>query len=249
MKDDPQTPPVKKDEPHTNIDKMKDTPQTPPVKKDPPDKLQPTAPPPEGDKNRLYPVLPTHDDENGHAYRLQQITRIQTELKREAEKRAGLCKKYKRGLNAVDVTDAALASVGAGLGVGGVAFLSTVVAIPLAVGLELGSLGCAGLCVIGKVAGRRLTHKYVKHRRIEAIARAKLNSISDIVSNALADGNISDVEYRLILDEVRKFEDLRRETRATKAPSRKNMDELRKKLLAEGRKEALEELVKKLRSP
>ena len=201
---------------------------------------QPTAPP-------LYPTLPTEGD--GHAYRLQQITRIQADLTREAEKRASLCKKYRRGLNVVDGTDVALATAGAMLGIGGVCLLSTVVAVPLAVGLELGSLGCAGLCVIGKGAGRRLTHKYVKHRRIETIARAKLNTISDIVSKSLADGNISDIEYRLVLDELRKFEDLKREAHDKKAPSPENMDELRKKLLAEGRKEALTELVKKLSSP
>lgn len=201
---------------------------------------QPTAP-------TLYPALPTEGD--GHAYRLQQITRIQADLTREAEKRAGLCKKYRRALNAVDGTDAALATTGAGLGIGGVCLLSTGVGIPLAVWLELGSLGCAGLCVIGKMAGRRLTHKYVKHRRIEAIARAKLNTISDIVSKSLADGQISDIEYRLVLDELQKFQDLKQEAHAKKAPSPESMDELRKKLLDEGRKEAIEELVKKLSSP
>ncbi len=201
---------------------------------------QPTAPP-------LYPTLPTEGD--GHAYRLQQITRIQADLTREAEKRASLCKKYRRGLNVVDGTDVALATAGAMLGIGGVCLLSTVVAVPLAVGLELGSLGCAGLCVIGKGAGRRLTHKYVKHRRIETIARAKLNTISDIVSKSLTDGYISDIEYRLVLDELRKFKDLKREAYNQKAPPPENMDELRKKLLDEGRKEALAEIAKKLSSP
>jgi hypothetical protein len=191
----------------------------------------------------LYPTLP--DAGNGHAYRLQEMTRIQAELRQEADKRAGLCKKYKRSVNAVDGVDATLVSIGAGLGIGGVGLLTTVVAIPVAIGLEAGSLGCAVLCAFGKVVGRRLTAKYDKHQRIETLARAKLNTISDIVSKALVDGNISDTEYNLVLAEVQKFEDMKREIRAKKAPA-ENIDELKKTLLAQGRREALDDITKRL---
>jgi hypothetical protein len=191
----------------------------------------------------LYPILP--DAGNGHAYRLQEMTRIQAELRQEADKRAGLCKKYKRSVNAVDGVDATLVSIGAGLGIGGVGLLTTVVAIPVAIGLEAGSLGCAVLCAFGKVVGRRLTAKYDKHQRIETLARAKLNTISDIVSKALVDGNISDTEYNLVLAEVQKFEDMKREIRAKKAPA-ENIDELKKTLLAQGRREALDDITKRL---
>ena len=202
--------------------------------------LHPTAPP------RLYPAIPTEG--NGNSYRLQQITRIQAELAREAEKRAGLCKKYKRGVNIVDGVDTTLVAVGAGFGVGGAALLSTIVAIPIALGLEFGSLGCAGLSVVGKVVGRRLTAKHDKHRHIEAIARAKLNTLSDIISKALVDGDISDAEYGLVLREVQKFETLKETARAKKAMPSENIDALKKQLLAESRKEALAELTKKLNS-
>jgi hypothetical protein len=173
------------------------------------------------------------------------MTRIQAELRQEADKRAGLCKKYKRSVNAVDGVDATLVSIGAGLGIGGVGLLTTVVAIPVAIGLEAGSLGCAVLCAFGKVVGRRLTAKYDKHQRIETLARAKLNTISDIVSKALVDGNISDTEYNLVLAEVQKFEDMKREIRAKKAPA-ENIDELKKTLLAQGRREALDDITKRL---
>ena len=195
------------------------------------------------DPQVLYPTLT--NARNGHAYRLQEITRIQAELRQEADKRAGLCKKYKRSINTVDGIDAALVSIGAGLGVGGVGLLTTVVAIPVAIGLEAGSLGCAVLCAFGKVAGRRLTAKYVKHRRIETMARAKLNTISDIISKALADGSISEIEYNLVLSEVQKFEAMKREIRAKKAPT-ENIDELKKTLLAQGRREALDDIAKRL---
>ncbi len=190
-----------------------------------------TAPP-------LYPTLPA----SGHDYRIQEITRIQTELRQEASKRASLCKKYKRGINAVDSTDAALVVVGAGLSVGGIGLLASIIAVPIAVGLEAGSLGCAGLCVIGKAIGRKLTAKFDKHRRIETLARAKLNTISDVISQALTDGEISDTEYRMILAEVKKFEDMKREVRSKRKDNTPaiDMEELKKNLLAQGRKEALE---------
>ena len=53
--------------------------------------------------------------------------------------RATLYKKYKRGINALDGVDTALLTTGMDLGVGG---LSTVIAAPVVLGLEIAALGC-----------------------------------------------------------------------------------------------------------
>lgn len=201
------------------------------------DIIQATAPP-------LYPILPTEGD--GHAYRLQQITRINRELQNEADKRASLRKKYRRAINGVDAADTVLISTGAALGIGGVGLLATIVAIPIAVGLEIGSLGCAGLGVIGKFVSRKLSSKYSKHQQIETMARAKLNTISGIISKALADGNISDIEYGVVLAEAQKFETMKRDARTKAAKRPQSGHELKNGLLDQDQKAALQELLKKL---
>ena len=43
------------------------------------------------------------------------------------------------------------------------------------------------------------------YNEIRVLARRKFNIISDHVSTALLDEQISDVEFHLILDEVRKY--------------------------------------------
>ena len=48
-----------------------------------------------------------------------------------------------------------------------------------------------------------------KHEKIYTLAQAKRNSVSELVSKALADKQISDVEFRIITREVEKYHELK----------------------------------------
>ena len=60
-----------------------------------------------------------------------------------------------------------------------------------------------------------------KHDEIRVLALSKLNSIKDVVSNALRDGQISPEEFKLVLDEMEKFSqmkaDIQKKSRKTTA--------------------------------
>ena len=101
------------------------------------------------------------------------------------------------------------------MGIGGVGLLSTVIAAPVVLGLEAAALVCGLLGVAGKVVSRPLAVKAKKHDEIRVLALGKLNTIADHVSTALIDGEISDHEFRHILDEVEKYHQIRARAHAT----------------------------------
>ena len=209
---------------------------------------QPSAPLDVGpDSGTLYPKLPElTSSEHAQSYRLQEISQLKKKLEDEGDKRAALHKKYRRGVNAMDGVDTTLLMAGMGMGVAGIGLLSTVIAAPVVLGLEIAALACGVLGVTGKFIGRRLAVKARKHDEIRVLASSKLNTISDHVSTALVDGQISDHEFRLILDEVAKYHQMKDKIRtgARQTDAAITLDE--ETLVQRGRDEARADLIKKL---
>ena len=74
------------------------------------------------------------------------------------------------------------------------------------------------LCLIGRQINKQLDLKREKHEKIKTLAEAKLNSISDYISKALEDDNISEQEFSIVLSELEKFSNMKEEVRSkTKA--------------------------------
>ena len=218
---------------------------------------QATAPPVNAP---LYPELPAGPAETQSVnntppdqyFRLQEISRLRNHLEDEKDKRSQLYKKYRRRINAVDAADTALISASMGMGIGGVGLLTTVIAAPVVLGLEIAALGCGLLGVAGKFIGRRLSVKAKKHDEVRVLAESKLNTIADHVSRALTDGQISDEEFRLIIDEAQKYTQMKAEIRtgAQKAHAAVTLDEETKNsLIQQGRDEARASLMEKLTGP
>ena len=156
---------------------------------------QPSAP-------ELYPNLSLKEideyPENGQNYRLQKISEIEKTLQREIEIRKSLYKKYKRGINLTDGIDSILISTSV--------ILATVgIAIPVLLPIQIAAAMCGSVGVCIKLIRRRLTTKANKHYKIKTIADSKLNSIKDLISKSLTDGQISESEFKLILDELEKY--------------------------------------------
>ena len=85
--------------------------------------------------------------------------------------------------------------------------------VPIMLPLEITSAvrGCIGVCV--NLVRRKLTSKAQKHNKIKAIADSKINSIKYLISKALQDGQISDDEFKMILCELEKYNDLKDKTK------------------------------------
>ena len=91
--------------------------------------------------------------------------------------------------------------------------LSTIIAVPVAVGLQAGAIVCGLLGAGGKFIGRWLGVKARKYDQIRVLAVSKLNSIADRISAALTDDKISEEEFRMVLSEVDKYNQMKAEIR------------------------------------
>ena len=120
-------------------------------------------------------------------------------------------KKYRHGANVVDGVDTALLVTSVGLSASGVGLLSTIIAAPVALGLQAGAIVCGLLGVGGKLVGRKLQAKARKHDLIRGLAESKLNTIADRISVALNDDKITEVLFRLILSEIDKYNQMQAE--------------------------------------
>ena len=160
----------------------------------------PSAPP-------LYPSL------NGGDYRLKKISDSQKELENEITHYRRISKKYKRAktiINAFAVTTGALTAVLS------TASLATLLS---GIGAIVGALiaGIAALMGITSttagVSSERLNKKLTKHEKTVSLAESKHLSISRLVSKALTDGSISDIEFNLILREIDNYYSLKGQLR------------------------------------
>ncbi len=188
---------------------------------------QPTAP-------SLYPELPVEDGQN---YRLQKISEIEQTLIKERDNRQSLFKKYKKTINVTDGVDMTLIS-------GSVIMGGIGIAVPFMLPLEIAAIVCgvAGVCV--KFVRRRLHSKAQKHYEIKTLAESKLNSVKDLISKALNDGQISQQEFKMILDELDRYNSLKDKTRSKQS----GMSEVeRKTLIEEGKAQALSAIQKKIK--
>lgn len=104
----------------------------------------------------------------------------------------------------------------------------------------------AGFTVVSK----RLERKVTKHEKIYTLALAKLNSVAELLSKALADKRISDSEFTIILHEVQKYHELKAAIRdgekKTTTENKETQTPDLDKLKGELRKEIKQELPKKI---
>ena len=156
----------------------------------------------------LYPPL-----ESGETHRLQHVAEVRFRLEKERDFRASMYKKYRRGANVADGINTALSVPSVGWAASGVGLLSTIIAAPVAIGLQAGAIVCGLLGAGGKSVGRRLQAKARKHDLIRGLAESKLNTLADCISVALNDDKITEEEFRLILSEVDKFNQMKAEIR------------------------------------
>ena len=183
--------------------------------------------------------------EVGHDYRLKKITEIQMSLEEERISRRRLSEKYYRIVTWVNNSDAVLIAVSMAIGrCWSRPLLSTIVAAPVVVALEILSICTGILSIIGKYASKKLLLKAQKHEKITVLIEAKLNSISTLISKALNDGSISDREFSLIMDEFSRFQEMKN---VIKTKTREQIkQETRDSLIEQGRREAREQLKNKL---
>ena len=151
---------------------------------------------------------------NAEDFRLKKINDLHKELSDEVEHYRQVAKKYKRAHSIVHRSAVGLGSLSVGLSSGALATALTgfgIVASPALAGVAT----VCGLASVGFAAtSKRLNLKVTKHEKIYTLALAKRNSVNELVSQALADKQISDIEFRIITREVEKYHKLKAAIRA-----------------------------------
>ena len=164
--------------------------------------IMPSAPP-------LYPTL----GENVGDYRLKKIIDCQKELENEISHYRRISKKYKRAktiINAFAVTTGALTTV---LSTASLAALLSAIAAPIGASLAGISALMGITSTTAGVSSERLNRKLTKHEKTVSLAESKHISISRLVSKAMSDGEVSDVEFNLILREIENYYSLKGQLR------------------------------------
>ena len=90
----------------------------------------------------------------------------------------------------------------------------------------------------------------IKQEKLDAtklLAQTKLDSISNIISQAMQDGDISPTEFHKLLQEVEKYRKLKADIRnQAKTKTQEITKEQREELLEQGRKEGMEDFLQKI---
>ena len=200
----------------------------------------------------IYPKLDDNPTNKiNQEYRMRYLQEIKTTFENEIEQRRKYRNRYKKLYNFLDGFNVTTTVISVGTGITGVALLTTVIGTPICIGLEVVALFCGFLGIASSIGNKKIVKKLEKHEKICAVAIAKFNTITDLVSKALDDGNIDAKEFKLICDEHDKYialkNDIRRKTREDLNNDKFDIEMLKKEFLEKGREIGKKELMEKLK--
>ena len=203
-------------------------------------------------KEKIYPTLPNIREKptapeielgemgsnRGHSYRLKVISDVQKFLEEEISNRDTFSKKYFRIAKIVSNVDSVLIGITICAEGAGAILLATGVAAPIALGLGISDVATGAISLLGNIAVKKTTLKAEKHLKIKIAAGAKLDTIASHISKALMDNHISDEEFKLIMEELKKYKAMKEEIRNN--TKKKLKEEEKESLIEIGRQEARE---------
>ena len=180
------------------------------------------------DERSLYPHLPAHD------FRMQKAKEVAAALNAEVVHYRGVAKKYKRAKKIVNWSATGTGLLSAGLSTAILGSALSVVGLPATI--PLGGVGGAfALASSGLIiASKKLDWKIKKHQEIVTLAIAKRDTVCRLQSKALADNQISDSEFQLIMAEFSQYNVLKEAVRSkiTRNPS-PDIDKIKKNVRSE----------------
>ena len=153
----------------------------------------------------------------------------------------GRQKKKKRLNTIIGIVDTGLVTSAVIAGGSSISAFASSAGLP--VGAALGGIRVvlSLLTVATRKFSRGQTVKQGKHDAIMLLTQSKLDSIADIISQAMQDGDISPTEFHKVFQEREKYRKLKADIRnRTKAKVKQIEKEQREEILEQGRKEGKE---------
>ena len=164
-------------------------------------------------ETKLYPDLNPSALQEPQSYRLQKLTEIEAYLLNEIEYRERIAKKMKRFNTITGFVDTGLITSTVITGAISIAAFAGGVGLPVGIALSGTSLLLSLATAITRKSFKIFTVKQEKHDAIKLLAQSKLDSITDIISQAMQDGDISPTEFHKVLQEVEKYRKLKSDIR------------------------------------
>ena len=119
-----------------------------------------------------------------------------------------------------------------------IAAFASGVGLPIGIASSGTSLLLSLATVITRKSFKTFTIKHEKHDSLKLPAQSKLDSIANIISQAMQDGDISPTKFHEVLQEVGKYRKLKADIRnQATAKVKQIMKEQREELLEQERKE------------
>ena len=157
----------------------------------------------------------------------------------EIEVRERIAKKMKRFNTITGIVDTGLITSTVITGGISIAAFASGVGLPVGVALSGTSLLLSLAIVITRKSFKTFTVKQEKHDAIKLLAQTKLDNIANIISQAMQDGDISSIEFHIVLQKVEKYCKLKADVRnQAKAKVKQITKEQRENYLSKEEKKA-----------
>ena len=128
-----------------------------------------------------------------------------------------------------------------------IAAFTSGVGLPVGIALSGTSLLLSLVTAITQKYFKTFTVNQEKHSVIKLLAQSKLDSIANIISQAMQDGDISSIEFHKELQDVEKYRKLKADIRnQTKAKVKQVTKEQREEFFEQGRKDDKEDFSQKI---
>ena len=198
-------------------------------------------------ETKIYPDLNPTASQEPQSYRLQKLTDIEAYLLNEIEFREGIPKKIKRLNTITDIVDTGLITSTVITGGISIAAFASDVGLPVGNVLSETSLILSLATVITPKSFKIFSVKQEKHDSIKLLTQSKLDSISDIISQAMQNRDISPTEFHKVPQEVEKYCKLKADIRSqAKTKIKEITKEQREEIVEQGSKEGKEDFLRKI---
>ena len=194
-----------------------------------------------------YPDLNPMAPQEPQSYRLNILSEIEAFFIDKIEVCEQIAKKMKRFNAITGIVDTGL--ITSTMITGDISIKAFASGVGLSVGIALS--GTSLLLYLATAITRKsfkiFTVKQEKHDEIKLLAQSKLDSIANIISQAMQDEDISPTEFHKVLQEVEKHRRLKADIRnQTKAKVKEIKKEQREEILEQGRKESKKDFLRKI---
>ena len=160
-------------------------------------------------EKKIYPDLNPIALQEPQLYRLNKLSEIEAYFFNESEVCEQIAEKLKRFNTITGILDTGLITSTVITGGISIAAFASGVGLPVGIASSGTSLLLSLATVIAWKYFKIFIVKQEKHNTIKLLAQSKLDSIANIISQAMQDGDISSIEFHKVLQEVEKYRKLK----------------------------------------